>query len=172
MSHVKVYDNFPLHLVILSNLGTLLVYALGAAILAGVGWWAAPIYLLYCAWLEIRLLQQGCANCYYYGKICGSGKGKLCPLLFKPGDPACFADREVSWAELLPDFIAVILPLVGGIVLLVTNFNWLLLAGLAALVVLYFGGNAVIRGSFMCKYCRQRQLGCPAEELFSQRKAQ
>jgi len=36
-----------------------------------------------------------------------------------------------------------------------------------ALVMLSFVGNAVIRGSFACKYCRQREIGCPASRLFA-----
>jgi hypothetical protein len=38
---------------------------------------------------------------------------------------------------------------------------------LVVLVFLSLAGNAIIRGSFACKYCRQREIGCPAEKLFS-----
>ena len=39
--------------------------------------------------------------------------------------------------------------------------------GIDALVALSFGGNAVVRGSFTCKYCKQQELGCPAQALFA-----
>lgn len=168
MEETKVYENFPVRIVILCNLLPVLIYASGAYVLAGFGIWVSILYLLYCLWIEFRVLKGSCVNCYYYGKICGSGKGKLCALLFKPGDSHKFAEMEVSWTEILPDFMVVIFPLVGGIVLLVINFNWLLVALLASLVVVYFVGNAIIRGSFMCKYCRQKEIGCPAEKLFGQ----
>jgi hypothetical protein len=37
---------------------------------------------------------------------------------------------------------------------------------LTILGILYFGGNAVRRGSFACKYCKQREIGCPTEKVF------
>jgi hypothetical protein len=42
----------------------------------------------------------------------------------------------------------------------------LLVTALAVLIALSFVGNAVLRGSFACKYCKQREIGCPAEKLF------
>jgi hypothetical protein len=126
----------------------------------------AAAYLLYCFWMEYRVMKLGCVNCTYYGKLCGTGKGKLCSLLFKQGDPTKFAQTEISWIEMLPDFMVVIFPLIGGTVLLIMNFSWFLLAVLIFMVVLYFGGNSLIRGPIMCKYCRQKVIGCPAEQLF------
>lgn len=160
------YENFPIRIVVLCNLVTISIYISGALILAGFGAWASVPYLLYCVWLEFRVLKRSCVNCYYYGKLCGSGRGKLCALLFKRGDPQKFAEGEVSWVELLPDFLVSIVPILGGIILLVMDFNWLLVVMLAILLMLTFGGNAVIRGSFMCKYCKQKEIGCPAAKLF------
>ena len=162
----KVYENFPIRIVIVCNLVPVLIYAVGAYILTGFGLWVSILYLLYCFWIEVRVLRIGCVNCYYYGKVCGSGKGKLCSWLFKPGDPQKFAQTEISWLEMVPDFLVSILPLVGGVVLLIVDFNWLLVAMLVVLLLLALKGNAVIRTSFMCKYCRQREIGCPAEKLF------
>jgi hypothetical protein len=170
MQKTQSYENFPLWIILLSNFVALSIYALGAYILAGFGIWPAVLYLLYCLWLEFRLWKEGCVNCYYYGKFCGFGKGKLCSLFFKKGDPQKFVEKQFSWTDMLPDFIVPILPLVGGIVLLIINFNWPLLVMLAALIILYFSGNAVIRGSFTCKYCRQKEIGCPALELFGGKK--
>jgi hypothetical protein len=166
MDETPFYQNFPIRIVILCNSLPLLIYAIGAAILAGFSGWIALVYLLFCFWLEFRVLKYSCVNCYYYGKICGSGKGKLCSLLFKPGDPQAFARKEISWVEVIPDFLVSIIPLIGGIILLVLDFNWLTVVLLILLLALAFGGNAVIRGAFMCKHCRQRELGCPAEKLF------
>ena len=167
MSEIKIYQNFPLRIVIVCNLLPILIYAGGATILAGFNLWISLAYLLFCLWLEYRVLKYSCANCYYYGKICGSGKGKLCSLLFKPGDPQAFVQKEVSWIELIPDFLVSLIPLVGGVILLILNFDWLTVVLLILLLSLTFGGNAVVRGNFMCKHCRQRELGCPAEKLFN-----
>ena len=159
-------ENFPVWIVLLSNFVAIGIYASGAYILAGFGVLTAVLYLLYCAWIEIRLLRGGCVDCYYYGKICAFGRGRLCSLFFGKGDPRRFVEREFSWSMILPDLMVSVLPFVGGIVLLVRDFVWPLVGALAVLVALSTGGNVVVRGSFACKYCKQRELGCPAEEAF------
>jgi hypothetical protein len=166
MEDTKAYESFPVGVAILCYLVGLLTYAVGAYVLAGFGVLASILYLLYCLWMEVRLLRVGCVDCYYYGKVCGLGRGRVCSLLFRKGDPQRFVEKQVSWADMLPDFLVVILPIVGGIVLLVRDFTWLGLVALVVLGILYFAGNAVVRGSFACKYCKQGQIGCPALELF------
>lgn len=55
--------------------------------------------------------------------------------------------------------------------MLTRGWSWVLLGLLVALLVLSSMGNAIVRGSFVCKYCRQREIGCPAQELFGGKKA-
>jgi hypothetical protein len=169
MSQPTVYERFPTPIVFLSNLLTIAIYAIGLYILARCGILWGVLYLLYCGWMEIRLLRHSCVNCYYYNEVCGFGKGKLCALLFKQGDPRKFAERQFGWVDLVPDFLVLIFPLIGGIVLLITDFNWIILVLLIVLLVLSSAGNAFIRGSFACKYCKQKELGCPAEKLFNKK---
>jgi hypothetical protein len=64
-----------------------------------------------------------------------------------------------------------VIPLVGGIILLIRDFRWPTVIMLAVLVALTFGGNALIRGSLLCKYCEQRKIGCPAAKLFGEKTA-
>jgi hypothetical protein len=66
----------------------------------------------------------------------------------------------------VPDFLVFLVPIVGGVALLVRQFTWLLLGMLAILVMLSSVGNALVRGALACRYCKQRQIGCPAEKLF------
>ena len=170
MNGAKSYENFPIWMVLLSNLAAISTYIIGAYILWGFGILFSALYLLYCLLMEIMVLRRSCVDCYYYGKICGLGKGKLCSTLFKKGNPERFAKKEVSLSTVLPDLMVFIFPLVGGIILLIGNFTWLLVAMIAILAVISFGGNAVVRGSLVCKYCKQREIGCPAEKLFSKKK--
>jgi hypothetical protein len=149
-----------------SNLVSMLIYITGAMILAGYGTGFAVLYVLYCAGVEIRVMKKSCVDCYYYGKDCGIGKGRLCSLLFKKGDPLRFSRTEVTWKSLLPDFLVSIFPLVGGIVLLIRDFSLRRAALVAMLLLLSTVGSAVVRSSFACKYCKQRELGCSAEKLF------
>lgn len=172
MEEPKTYENFPVRIALLSNLVAVAIYALGAYILAGFGIVFAILYLLYCLWIELGVMRRSCVDCFYYGKVCGLGKGKLCALLFKRGDPQRFVEKEISPSKLLPDFMVAIFPIVGAIILLARDFSWLLVALLAIFVILFFGGTAIIRGSFACKYCKQREIGCPAEQIFSKEKMQ
>ena len=102
-----------------------------------------------------------------YGKTCCFGKGKLCSLLFKKGNSKDFCNKEISWIDILPDFLVSILPFIAGVLLLIKNFNWGILLLMVIIIILSFGGSAFIRGNFACKYCKQREIGCPAEKLFN-----
>jgi len=166
MGESRTYENFPLWMPALASLLTVSIYATGAMILAGFGTAISILYLLYCVGLEIRIMRSSCVNCYYYGKDCGLGKGRFAALLFKQGDAKNFAKDVFSWTDLLPDFMVFLIPALGAAVLMVHHFAWSTAALLVVLIVLVFGGNSAVRSSFACKYCKQRELGCPAEKLF------
>ena len=170
MEEIRTYEKFPVWMVILSNIFAILIYATGAYILAGIGILFSILYLLYCLWVEIGILRRSCVNCYYYGKMCGLGKGRLCSMFFKKGDPQRFIEKEFTWSAMLPDLMVIIFPIVGGIILLVRGFSLFLLVIMVLLLLLSSGGNAVIRGSLVCKYCKQREIGCPADRLFNKDK--
>ncbi len=72
---------------------------------------------------------------------------------------------------MVPDLMVSLIPIVAGVILLVIDFNWLILAMVLLLLLLSSLGNGLIRGSLACKYCRQREIGCPAEQLFNRDKA-
>ena len=129
-------------------------------------------YVAYIIIIELRLLAKSCKHCYYYGKFCAFGKGKCSALFFKKGDPEEFLKTEITMKDIIPDFLTFIFPLIGGVVILISNFSWIVVVLLVILVILGFGGNAVVRGSFACKYCKQREIGCPAERLFGKKKSE
>ena len=167
MQNNKVYENFPVWIPLISCVLSVAIYALGAFIFYQLSIILTILYLLFCLWIEFKILKKSCVNCYYYGKICGLGRGKLCSLFFKKGTPEGFTERKISWKDLIPDFLVLIFPLVAGIIALIMDFTWLILVLIVILLLLSFCGNAVLRGSLACKYCKQRELGCPAEQLFS-----
>jgi len=167
MENTEKYESFPASMVMPAVVVSISIYAVGAYILADLAVWLCVLYVLYCAWIEFRILKHSCVDCYYYGKLCGLGRGKLCSLVFGKGDPQRFIEKQVSWADLLPDFMVAILPAVAALILLIRDFTWSVLVLLVLLLMLSFGANAVIRGSFACKHCKQRELGCPAERLFN-----
>lgn len=170
MKSTKSYENFPLRIVLLSNALSLLTYALGAYILLNFGMPVVILYLMYCLWVEANVLRLSCVGCYYYGKVCAFGKGRLCAMLLKKAAPGTFAKRKISPVDILPDVLVFIIPVIGGVVLSISNFNWAIVGAMAALLVLSSAGNALVRGSFACKYCKQRELGCPADRMFNRKK--
>jgi hypothetical protein len=54
--------------------------------------------------------------------------------------------------------------------LLLISFRVLVLALVIALLVLGFAGNALVRGRMACRFCKQREIGCPAVQLFEKKK--
>jgi O-antigen ligase len=167
MKRENCYDNYPYWIPAVSVLFQLSISLLGAVILFRLGLIWLILYLLYIAALEFRLLKKSCTSCYYYGKICFSAKGKLCALFFKKGDPERFTGAKITFKDILPDILVSVIPVVAGTVLLIMDFQWFLLFLIIVLAFLTFFGNGFIRGSLACRYCTQREIGCPAEQLFS-----
>ena len=163
----STFEKFPAPMIVFAVLVNLSIYSLGAYILAGYGPLMAAIYLLYCLGNEVHVMKMSCVDCYYYGKWCALGRGKVAQLLFKRGSPESYIAKTISWKQLLPDMLVLLIPLVGGIALLVQGFSWGLSLMLAVLLILSFGGNYFVRSQIACKYCKQRELGCPAERFFN-----
>jgi hypothetical protein len=164
------YDNYPYRFIIISNLLQYIIYIIGAYIIFLIGIvWLIP-YFIYIVILEIRLLKKSCINCYYYGKLCAFGKGKVSSLFFKKGNPKKFIEYQINWIDIIPDLLVFLIPMVLGIYLVLTKFNFIILILVVLLFCLGFVGNGIIRGSIACKYCKQRELGCPAEKLFNKSK--
>jgi len=129
----------------------------------------ALVYLLYILILEYRLIKKHCVNCYYWGRTCGFGKGRVSALFFKKGDGSKFCEKNMTWKDMIADFLVTLIPVVVGIVMLIMNFDTTLLIAILLLMLLTTYGNNAIRGQLTCKYCRQRALGCPAEKLFNKK---
>jgi len=170
MSHQKTYENYPAWIVLISNLLSISVYLIGAFIIYKTGLIWLIAYLLYILLLEMRLLKWHCIDCYYFGKNCAFGRGKLSCIFFKKGDAKNFAKREITWKDIVPDFMVTVIPMLVAIAFLIMDFSWLILVLLISIFLLGFIGNGLLRGQLACKYCRQRELGCPAERLFSKKR--
>jgi len=170
MDQPNTFENYPCKIIFISNLVSLGIYFIGAFIIWQLGLIWLTLYLIYILGFEIRLLKKSCTNCYYYGKYCAFGKGKISSLFFKKGNPDKFIQKKITWKAILPDFLISLIPFVVGIVLLIVNFNWLMLLLIVILVILTTAGSGFVRGSLACKFCKQREIGCPAEQLFNKRK--
>jgi hypothetical protein len=167
METSKKFEDYPTWTVILTNLFSLAIYALGIAIMIRVGVVFAILYLIYVLILEYRVMRYHCINCYYWGKKCGFGKGRLSAIFFKRGNISKFCIKDMSWKDMIPDLLVTLIPIVVGIVLVIINFSFVLLLAILLLIILTTIGNGYIRGTLTCKYCKQKVLGCPADKLFN-----
>ncbi|MFC1511547.1 hypothetical protein ACFL5U_04120 [Candidatus Margulisiibacteriota bacterium] len=163
----KSYENYPAWFVLFSNAITFSIYILGVYIISGFGLLYVLLYLLYIVLMEIKLLRGSCVDCYYYGKVCFLGRGKIAPLFFKKGEPSRFVNRQITWKDLFPDLLVPIIPLVSAIVLLIIDFSWPVLGALVLLVILGFPVTGYLRSCLACRFCRQREIGCPAEQMLN-----
>jgi len=170
MEQMKTYENYPCSIMIISNLVSIAIYLTGAFIIYQLGIIWLILYIIYIFGLEIRLMKKSCVNCYYYGKYCAFGKGKLSAIFFKKGSPEEFFNGKITWRDILPDFIVSIIPIAVGIVLLILNFDWLILSLIILIVILTSAGNSFIRGNLACKFCKQLEIGCSAEKFFNKGK--
>jgi hypothetical protein len=165
------YENYPVWIMVVSNGLSFAIYLVGSLIVVRLGLPWLLVYLAFVLVLEFRLLNKGCINCYYYGKRCVFGKGKLSCLFFKRGQgPEQFAKREITWKEIVPDLLVAFMPIIIGIILLVIHFDWMLLLLIIMLFLLSSIGNGFVRGSLACKYCKQQEIGCPAAKLFDKKR--
>jgi hypothetical protein len=170
MQEPGCHENYPTKIVIASNLVSFLIYGIGAYILYRFSLIWVIGYVLFILLLEFRLLSRHCVDCYYYGKTCAFGKGRLSSLFFPKGQPEQFNQKQITWKDIAPDFLVFIIPFLVGILVLIQEFTWIILSLIIALFLLGFFGNALVRGQLACRYCKQREIGCPAEQLFDNKK--
>ncbi len=159
------YEDYPIRIVLTSSLVALMIYAIGASLIYQFGSLWLALYIIYIALLELQLLKH-CADCYYYGRRCAFGKGRLCAVFLRRGKPDRFKFKEVTWIEIMPDFLVFLIPLGAGMLLLAGSFDWGITVLLVLLLVLSTGGNWFVRGCLACKHCKQAYIGCPALERF------
>ena len=170
MATSTTYENYPVGIVVQSNLVSLGIYGLGFFILLRLELVFSLLYVLYILALEYRLIRYHCPSCYYWGKSCGFGKGRLSSVFFKKGEPAKFCAKEMSWRGMIPDILVSLIPVAIGITLLIMQFDFIAFAALLLLVLLTTTGNRYIRGTLTCRNCKQREIGCPADALFNKGK--
>ncbi|MFC2009779.1 hypothetical protein ACFLT6_00020 [Chloroflexota bacterium] len=166
MEETDYYEKYPCRIVLFTGFFSLAVYGLGAFLMYWLGLVWLGLYILYVIWLELRLLKTSCVKCYYYGKICAFGKGKLSSLLFNQQTPGSLAEEKITWKHLIPDMLVAFIPVVAGVIRLIIYFELIILGVVVLLLFFSSLGSGFLRGNLACRYCRQRETGCPAEQLF------
>lgn len=163
------HDNYPTHVVALNVLEILLALALGVMIVGQFGPWAVMVYVAVGLVGLTLSLAFGCTTCYYYGRVCGTGLGRIAALVFKKRDEEEFGkshSQTVAWTLV---GITLVLPVAAGLISLSqgSTFSSLLVLtaflGLVAVIV-------VTHSKLVCSHCREaREKRCTLGGLGSLR---
>ena len=158
--HEPGLEQYPKSSAVIANLVMAALIALGTIACWFFSPVAAWIYLaigVLMVWVVMRRLV--CVNCYYYGKWCVTGWGKLAALFFKKGDIDKFSTSiGVKIAPIVYGLISAI-PIILLIVAMVSQFSvprivvLVLLVGISAY-------SAVINRKKTCAKCKMRLI-CP-----------
>jgi small-conductance mechanosensitive channel len=168
MKPPKIYNNYPLWIVILANILMLAAYVAGAYIMFALSLITGILYVAYLVLLEVYFLKEGCIHCCYYGKLCAFGKGAVAAIFFKEGDPKKFCERELGFKDFIPQVLVVLIPLIVGIALLISRgFNLLILTAMIYPVFSWFAVNSILYGKLACLHCKQGSICCPALKFFT-----
>jgi hypothetical protein len=169
MKEPKAYEKYPISTIIIYYIISLTNCAVGIYLLYLINPILAGLYVIYLIGLELSVYKEGCVSCYYYGKRCFSGRGKVVPLLFKREDPKKFCEKQITWKNLLPMILVSVVPLVSGVYLLLQSFSWLILAIALVPIFIWFVGNPLIYGKLGCPHCKQERICCPANDFFGKK---
>ena len=85
MEGMECYENYPASLVVFNVLFSLLGLSVNLAVLAQLGTWAWVGYLVLYLLATASVLSFACPRCYYYGKACAMGYGKVAALFLQKG---------------------------------------------------------------------------------------
>ena len=171
MKNPKIYESYPLWVVIISNILMLAVYIAGAFIMFRLSLITGILYAAYIVLLERHIFKEGCVHYCYYGKSCAFGKGVIAAKLFKRGNPEKFCEREISFKDFIPQILVVLIPLIVGVALLISRgFDILILIALIYPVLSWFAINPILYGKLACPHCKQGSICCPALKFFAKNK--
>jgi len=150
--------------VILGNLIMILWIALGTIACWFLDPLVAWIYLaLAVVLVGVVLRKLVCTNCYYYGKWCGTGWGKLSALFFQKGDIENFAGSlGVRLAPLTYGLLSLV-PLILVVISLVQGFTVPKLIVLIVLLLVSFYSGFISRRN-ACINCKMKLI-CPGSAI-------
>jgi len=153
-------ENYPKTTVVLANLAMLIWVALGTIscwFLAPIAAWIYLPLAVIMVWVVLRRLV--CVDCYYYGKWCGTGWGKLSAVFFKQGNIENFATSiGVKLAPMTYGLLSLI-PLVLVIVALIQAVTVAKIVVLVLLLLMSVYSGFISRQK-SCVGCKMR-LMCP-----------
>lgn len=165
----KTFESYPVWMIFVYYLVSFSIYLSGLYLTYLILPLFALVFFIYILFLEIQVLREGCVRCYYYGKRCVCGKGKIAKVFMKKDTKREFNEKEITMKDMIPSMLPTFVALIAGAYLTYQswpNFSFIVI-GLAVLpLILTFFGNPILYGKIACPHCKQGKLGCPACEFF------
>lgn len=168
MNEVKIYEDgleeYSMTQVLFSNFVMALWIVLGSIAC----WFLHPIAMLfYLAFAVVMiyfvLRKLVCTNCYYYGKLCSIGWGKLSATLFKKGDIERFSiSIGIKIAPAVYGLLSLI-PVVAITISIIMKFDFIKIGVLLLLLLISSYSGAISRKK-ACMSCKMRLI-CPGSAV-------
>jgi hypothetical protein len=151
-------ENYPKYIIVIRWIILLTAFALGTYILADVHFALAIIYILYSLIaLTLILPLSRCVSCFYHGKVCNTGWGKVAGYLFEKGDESKYVEHY-NYAIFL--HLLWLVPLLVALLQVVRKRNIFALLIFVIYVFILFAEKIILK-KLCCKRCHQREF-CPA----------
>jgi hypothetical protein len=158
---MECYRQFPVRTVVFNGITLGGAQVIGILIAAQFGPWPAVAYAALQALAVILVLGTICRRCSYYGRRCALALGKIAPALFSRGRPEQFFKTAPQFVAIGLLGIGLLLPAVGGVILVLNapnSWRWALLL----LWVALFLTGLVPHTRLVCRHCCQGESGdCP-----------
>jgi hypothetical protein len=153
------FEKYPLGYVIGQNIFFLVYFGIGFVGMLPLQIRGFPIIsICYALFLVIMLLfvlrKHICTNCYYYGKLCNTGWGRLALMFEKESGNYELGVKlaNVTW------MLATLIPIIGIAITLISSFSTFRLT-LLVLFLFLTPINFIIHKK-SCKKCKMRHI-CP-----------
>lgn len=151
--------SFPVSWIIAENLLHLSTWVVAGWLLWPVQWLTWPVATV--AWtalvvvVQILLKKHNCSGCFYYGKRCHLGWGKISAWMFEQDTGNPKTGMRLSLFYVLSPPVILVAGVLVGIFLEESTSHWILLGVYVALTALAFPVR--MKG---CRVCAMRQV-CP-----------
>lgn len=145
--------------IILENSALIIWIVLGAIALSFFSQIIAIVYVLAALVMIVFVLRKLlCTNCYYYGKWCHVGWGKLAALFFKKGDINKFNTGIGQTLAPATYGLLAIIPIIAIIASVIQEFSALKI-GIFLGILLVSGYSGAISRKKSCSMCKMK-LNC------------
>jgi hypothetical protein len=152
------FENYPKHIIVIRWIILLTTFGLGTYILSDLHYMLAIVYILYSLIaLTLILPLSRCVSCFYHGRLCNTGWGRVASCLFKKGDESKYVEHY-NYAIFL--HLLWLFPLLVALLQLVRKRDILVLSIFGAYLFILFVEKIVLK-KLCCKRCHQKEF-CPA----------